>query len=440
MTGTPLPRAALPFRLDLDQQRKRAKELARAARQGDATALRRFRQHHPKAAMLAGPSLPPPLIRLSAAQLVIARELGLPDWPHLVAHLRAMAAARTALGAGTPPDAGEDTLHLRCGSDIAPALRQAGFAGGFLEYADPLCQGPVLRAEDWLSHRLDFLMEACGEALGLERAPLRERRLAEEAALAAAPRHRRVVLWFEHDSHDQLILARCLAEFAPNPPVRLELVELDRFPGAARFIGLGQMPPEALRLLWRRRRSLGPDALRLAAETWNALRAPSPTGLLALARTGTPALPHLAPALLRHCQELPDSRTGLSLTERLILESLAERSRSLGAVFQDLTLRREPMPWLGDVLFRHLLNRLRQVQVPLLQGRGEAATWAEEELLLTEAGQAVLSGALDWLALRPPTRWLGGVRLAADAPCWRWNAAIQAVELRPPAPEWQSLA
>ncbi|MDJ0388389.1 DUF1835 domain-containing protein [Roseomonas sp. E05] len=440
MTEAPLPRAARPFRLDLDQQRKRAKDLARAARRGDRAALRRFRAHHPDAAMLDGPPLPPSLARLAAAQLVVARELGLPSWPRLVAHFRAMAAARLALGAGAPPDAGEDTLHLRCGSDIAPMLRRAGFAGAFLEYADPLCQGPVLPREDWLQHRVAFLMEACGEILGLEPAALAARRLSEEAALAAAARRRRVVLWFEHDSHDQLILARCLAQFAANPPARLELVVLDRFPGAARFIGLGQMPPEALRLLWRQRRPLGPAALKLGAAVWDALRAPEPAGLLRLARSGAPALPHLAPALRRHCQELPDSRTGLGLTERLILESLAERSRSLGAVFQDLTLRREPMPWLGDVLFRHLLNRLRQGHLPLLRGSGGAAAWAQEELELTEAGRAVLAGALDWLALRPPARWLGGIRLTADAPCWRWDAAAEQVMLQPPAPERRGLA
>ncbi len=62
-----------------------------------------------------------------------------------------------------------------------------------------------------------------------------------------------MVAWFEHDSYDQLILARCLAQFAETPPSRLELVTLDQYTGAMRFIGLGQLPPEALRLLWEKR-------------------------------------------------------------------------------------------------------------------------------------------------------------------------------------------
>jgi hypothetical protein len=71
----------LSARPSLEQQRKRARELLRAARVGDPTALDRFRRHHPRFA--AGSSL-----RLADAQLVIAREAGLPSWPRLVAQLR----------------------------------------------------------------------------------------------------------------------------------------------------------------------------------------------------------------------------------------------------------------------------------------------------------------------------------------------------------------
>ena len=35
------------------------------------------------------------------------------------------------------------TLHIRCGSDIRDTLRESGLAGDFLEYSDPVCQGPV---------------------------------------------------------------------------------------------------------------------------------------------------------------------------------------------------------------------------------------------------------------------------------------------------------
>src|SRR5258708_10102507 len=71
----------LPARSSLEQQRKRARELLKAARVEDPEALRRFQRHHPCSA----DGTP---FRLSGAQLVIAREYGFPSWPKLVAYIR----------------------------------------------------------------------------------------------------------------------------------------------------------------------------------------------------------------------------------------------------------------------------------------------------------------------------------------------------------------
>jgi hypothetical protein len=59
-------------RIDIDQARRRAKELLQAVRAGDTEAIARLpRRHEP--------------IVLADAQLAIARELGFPSWPKLVA-------------------------------------------------------------------------------------------------------------------------------------------------------------------------------------------------------------------------------------------------------------------------------------------------------------------------------------------------------------------
>ncbi len=317
-------RGASPFRLQLEQQRKRAKDLLKGLRAGDADAVRRFRQHHPQGASLGAEALPPQLARLSEAQLVVARELGLPSWPRLRAHVQAMDRAWDRIaGGGVAPDRGMATLHIRCGSDIGPTLQEAGFVGDFLEYADPLCQGPVIDAPGWLDQRAAFLAESYGVATGRSRQQIAETlALAEERLQAAAARYQRVVLWFEHDTYDQLILARCLAQFAETPPARLELISPDRYPGGTRFIGLGQLPPEALLLLWDEREMVPAESLWAGRETWTLLRSPDPRPLADLAAAGTPSLPQLARAVRRHCQELPWTSDGLSMTERLTLQLL----------------------------------------------------------------------------------------------------------------------
>jgi ankyrin repeat protein len=74
----------LPPRPDLDQLRRRAKELRDAARSGDPAALARVNAAAPRAT--------PATVKLAAAQLAIAREHGYPSWPQLVAEVQARTA------------------------------------------------------------------------------------------------------------------------------------------------------------------------------------------------------------------------------------------------------------------------------------------------------------------------------------------------------------
>lgn len=69
--------SSLPERPDLDQLRRRAKELRDAALVGETAALERFARYHPSA--------PRGRVSLAAAQMVVARELGFASWPKLKA-------------------------------------------------------------------------------------------------------------------------------------------------------------------------------------------------------------------------------------------------------------------------------------------------------------------------------------------------------------------
>jgi hypothetical protein len=93
---------ALPGRPDLDQLRRQARELLRAAAAGDEQALGRI-------------SLVSQKQTLSAAQLAIAREYGFASWPKL----RAEVLRRQA---GTEPDAGAETAP---GPEIGSASESA---------------------------------------------------------------------------------------------------------------------------------------------------------------------------------------------------------------------------------------------------------------------------------------------------------------------------
>src|SRR5215471_17081779 len=79
--------STLPGRPSLDQLRRQARELHRAAADGDEDSVRRVRAVSPR-------------FTLSAAQLAIAREYGFASWPKL----RAEVARRRAAADDPAPD------------------------------------------------------------------------------------------------------------------------------------------------------------------------------------------------------------------------------------------------------------------------------------------------------------------------------------------------
>jgi hypothetical protein len=262
------------FRLNFEQQGKRAKDLLKAARAGEARALERFKS--------------PP--RLAEAQYLIAQELRFENWAALKRHIAEMTRQRASAltQAALPPDARSlldgdlRTLHIRCGSDLKMPLQSAGFGGDFYEHNYPYLIGPVREGPGCLEQRARFLVENYADSRdpplqyegvlrGLER---------DEQRLHESAEYERVVIWSEFDCYDQLVLVRLLGHYATHGrPQRLELINIGEFPGAVRFIGLGQLPPEALRMLWAKRRPATPAAMKVGLDTWRALVSPDPREL-----------------------------------------------------------------------------------------------------------------------------------------------------------------
>ncbi|WP_136068666.1 DUF1835 domain-containing protein [Modicisalibacter radicis] len=388
-------------RFNLEQQRKRAKELLKAARADDSGALARILRYIP-------PRESP--LQLADAQFVIARECGFPGWRKLKAHIESLDAARRL--ANERGDHDRATLHIRCGSDIQHSLRTAGFEGDFLEFSDPFCLGPLhdLPPVELVRMRARFLAGVSGMTERDARARLHE----SYHVLNDLDRYERIVLWFEHDSYDQLLLAYLLHRLRLDPPrAGVELVAVESIPGVERFIGIGQLAPDLLAWLWRQRRPVEASLLALGARAWAALTADTPEPLKALVATGTPALPMMERALARHLQELPAPDTGLSLTERLTLEIVRDHGPlPVGKTFAYLMREYEPLPYLGDLMFWWLLQPLIVAPRPALAISEAHEEWPHRRLGLTGLGHDILAGSRHWLDYAPGGRWVGGIRIA----------------------------
>ena len=152
-----------------------------------------------------------------------------------------------------------------------------------------------------------------------------------------------------------------------------------------------------------------------------ALTADSPKALAEMVKEGTPAVPTMREAIDRHLDELPSTRHGLSLTETLTLRILAEKSAiKAGAMFGQLMLRYEPLPYLGDLMYWYELERLVDGGAAAIEK--DADTWPDKVLRLTERGERILMTEEDWLDHMPRTRFVGGIEITPGQPHWRRDA------------------
>jgi hypothetical protein len=324
---------------------------------------------------------------------------------------------------GRDPELGP-LLHVTNGESAGNTLRQTGLGGAVLSWQDVLHEGPVpaVPAADLRRIRARFLSE-CG--WGSERAlreSLERRDRLFEQALAAG---RHVVLWFEHDLYDQLQLLQILAG-TPHRAVGIELLQAGEF--------LGPLAPAELESLWPERRAVTVEMLELAREAWDAFRAPEPTRLEALLAWDTSLLPFLSTAVRRLLEELPDLESGLSRTERQLLEPLREEPRTPPELFLE-NQAREEAPFAGDAWIWRCLTELGPLvatadgdPLPPPPPRGEPRAFAAAGVGLTGLGRDVLAGNADRVEAAGIDRWLGGTHLGAG-PDWRWDPAAGSVRL-----------
>ena len=412
------------FRLNFEQQQKRAKELLKTVRAGDPGATARFKGPSPK---------------LAEAQFLIARELRFDSWAALKRHIAEMTHAHEAMSASVL-DGDLRTLHIRGGHDLINSSQQAGFRGDWYVDIYPYLEGPVREGPGSLEQRARFIIDTYrkdgdyeGQTRGLEE---KERELHDSAD------YERVVLWFEHDCVCQLALVHLLGHYAIHRrPPRLELINIADFPGARRFSGLAELPPEALRLLWTTRKPVSEAQLQLGLEAWRALTNPDPRPLAAIVRRGTPALPLLGPALHRHLRELPSIVNGLALTEELALTLMAEPlshwsgTARLSRIYWQMH-ETDPLPgrpdgaWGGRVLGMEAASARLFTRSPGVDREGRSNPPWTDVLEITELGRAVLRGEVDFRSLNPAPRWIGGVEVAADNVDWRWDEVKRDAVLR----------
>jgi hypothetical protein len=286
------------------------------------------------------------------------------------------------------------TLHITNGDCAADTLRTF-LPDPVTITCDVLHDGPIVPAPAWLA--------------------------------ASTGEYDEVVLWFEHDLYDQLLLIRALD--ALHDQQNVSLICIDRFPGVEPFYGLGQLNAEQLASLTDTRAPVTPDQYALAQHAWAAFGAGDPRELAQVAHLTTSSkraravLPFLGDALTRFLAEYPSVAHGLSRTEELALGALRDGPSTAGELFWTVHAR-EASPFMGDWGFYSILRRLAAARTPLLSIHDltDDVDIRSLNVTITEAGRDVIEGKEDGVVLNGIDRWLGGVHLIGhDRSPWRWD-------------------
>lgn len=287
-------------------------------------------------------------------------------------------------------------LQVTNGDAAVPSLRAAGVEGDVLPWRDVLHDGPVpagLGQAELRWVRARFLAR---DGHLSEQEVMREFEARDARLEAASAEDEPVTLWFEADLYDVLQLLQVLDRLPDDGNVSLVLVGQDE------HRGVSHVRPDELAALGRSAPRLTREQHALAHSARAAFTAPDPTGLGELA-LGTPGLPAVGQALQRLLQEYPSTSSGLSRTERQLLDAVGAGARTREAAFQ-AAIQAEERPFLGDASAWTALDRL----APLLDGDG-----------LSERGRAVLAGRESWSPQEE--RWIGGVLLPPGPSPWRWD-------------------
>ncbi len=418
--------------LSLEHLKKEAKRLLKGVKSGCSLSLERVVVRYPKLELPNG-------IKLAHVQYVIAKENGLASWAKLKAHIEFINIAQKKIQTKKAClDNDLRTLHIRCGDDIHKALRTCGFNGNFLEISNPFAQGPVPTVDPiktFINIRAKFINRAYMDYMPVERdkSAYEEIEHVEKVLRNIASennqKYERLVLWFEHDPFDQLCLAYVLYHLSnvSLEGIKLELIQIEQYPGVNHFIGIGQLcrQPENIFVLWQQRKKVTTAMTAFGARCWNAYTSVDPTELSILSSKQMAPLPFMPSALKRMLQELPWTSNGLSLTEQLALKIInRDGPIQVAPTFHFLMSESEPLPFLGDIMFLYILRGLWE-NMPAALGvqscDSSEPPMFRELLVITEIGKQLLAGELNWMDLPTRERWVGGMQLKSQQKNWYWS-------------------
>ncbi len=302
-------------------------------------------------------------------------------------------------------------LNIINGDGCIKIMREANIEGEFLPWRDFLHEGSVpagLNLDELSIIRAKFISEyRVGEFNEIYK-NFKER----NSKLKAYKEYDKIVLWFEHDLHDQLQLLQILDWFATKElkDIQLSLIYSNNY--------LGDSTPQQIKKMLRYAIDISPKHLKLAKEAWSAFREPTPKSWFKLLKKNTSILPFLQSAILRMLEEFPNTKCGLSRTEYQALLVISNGIDDANDIFEK-SQSFEERKFMGNVIFWKILNNFENYNIIKRD--------TNNRLTITNLGRELLDGKRFWFDIMPIDRYIGGCHLTLEN-LWCWDVPTQTIK------------
>ena len=214
------------------------------------------------------------------------------------------------------------TLHITNGSSLTNYLRELDFDGEILTWQEMLCEGPTIAhidSEKFFEIRKEFLLDTYN--IEVNDSELKQ----ELDKLQDTSKYSEIVLWFEYDlfCHINLIgVLSLIHQREINLP--LYLVCSGRIEGEKYLKGLAELNPDQLLDHFEQKVRLNDDDKDLAISLWRTYCGKD-HNLFKLYIVQNSSFKYLSNCLKAHLRRFPDSKSGLNILEKNILEIVRDK-------------------------------------------------------------------------------------------------------------------
>ncbi len=247
------------------------------------------------------------------------------------------------------------TLHITNGNSLTDVLNELEIKGDFLTWQEMLCEGPTIAhidSDDFIEVRQQFLSEYYNIEVNIDELK------SEINKLNSISDYKEIILWFEYDlfCHINLLgVINLLHQKEIQLP--LYLVCSGRIEGEKNLKGLSELTPQQLYKHYDNRIELNKEDKDLAVALWRTYCGKD-HNLFKHYITKQSSFTYLSNCLKAHLKRFPDSKSGLNILERNILEIVRENDIKSRHHLLGYILNYQGFYGFGDLQLERMINKL----------------------------------------------------------------------------------